>query len=147
MIAPDRAQLFADLAQGRTSLRAIGGLNDVDVAALARVGAAALAGGRAPTAVTVFAALCALEPTAPLHALHLAVAERAAGNVAAACAAVDDAIARFGAADNDDVARALLLRAELKGANDPAEARADLGRALALTSTSARAVVAAAGVR
>jgi tetratricopeptide (TPR) repeat protein len=146
----DRQRFLSGLADGSTALRDVGMLSPHDVDAIARVGAAALTGGRYQQAEQVFFALTALEPDQPLHWLHVAVARQGRGDV-------DGAVAALGAllqqsdddeAGEEDRARALLLRAELTGRRDAAAARADLAAARALSSAGAKKVVdAALGVR
>lgn len=143
----EREQLLRGIADGDVALRDVGGLSSQDVFAIARVGAAAMQGGRFAQAVDVFAALTALEPRVVVHHLHLALAHQGAGDVDAALAALD-ALLRIASAadsnDSDDVARALLLRAELLGRTDRDAALTALGAARALTSPAAVAVVDAA---
>jgi tetratricopeptide (TPR) repeat protein len=135
--------LLRGIADGRVALKDAALLDDVDLDAVARVGAAALEGKRFDVARTVFRGLAAIDPRNAQHLLHLGAVEHAAGNVDDAI----DALTRFLdadlARDAGDVARALLLRAELFGARDKIAARNDLAAAheLARTSTAARAVV------
>lgn len=143
-----REALLAQVADGDVALRDVGALSSADVFAIARVGAAAMQGGRYAQAAGVFAALCALEPRVAAHRLHLALARQGEGDVGAALQALDDhdavATTDDAAADHDDVARALLLRAELLGRSDRDAALSALSRARALRSPAAVAVVDAA---
>lgn len=117
------------------SLAALAGVAPSDVDALARVGASALVAGRAELACKVFRGLSALEPAVPAHRLHLAAAERAHGNLAAALSALDSVIADT-AADDAVKVHALLLRAELVARTDRAAAKGDLARAKDLAASS-----------
>ena len=139
-----RTAFLHGVADGSTALRDVGGLSAGDVDAIARVGAAALQGARYGLAEQVFAALAALEPDAPVHLFHLALARQGNGDVDGAIAAVTQQLDACVGDDDDDVARALLLRAELRGRTDRALALADLTAARALSSSAARAVVDAA---
>jgi hypothetical protein len=143
-----RQQFLTDLADHKVALRDVGGLSAADITAIAAVGAAALQAGRHAQAVTVFAGLSALAPDEPLHLLHLAAAQQAGGDVAAAEEAVsrflDDSAPHAAARDDGDVARAYLLRAELRGRNAPEGALADLQAAQALAARS-KAAAAAVG--
>lgn len=152
----ERENLLRAIADGDVSLGFALGVRGDDVAALTRVGAAALATGRGELAERVFSGLMALEPHARVHALHLAAARHARGDAVGALAAVNAALdgtpampaapASAVAASSapverllaDDEVDALLLRAELRGRTDPAAALADLTRARALSSDTAR---------
>jgi tetratricopeptide (TPR) repeat protein len=141
-----REQLLADIADGNVALRDVGGLAIADIFAIARVGAAAMQGGRFSQAADVFQALCALEPDVAEHRLHLAFARQGEGDVdgalEAALQALDIAALAVDDVDTGEVqARALLLRAELHGRADRQAALDDLAAAAALTQPSARAVV------
>ncbi len=146
----DREHFLENVATGRTALRDVGGLGAGDVDAIARVGAAALQGGRFAQAEQVFVALAALEPDVPAHWLHVAVARQGRGDVdgaVVACASLLHKTASRSGDDDEaqvDRARAFLLRAELCGRSNADQARADLAAARALTSPAARAVVDAA---
>lgn len=140
----ERERFLTDVASGRVALRDLGGLSGVDVDAIARVGAAALVGGRFAPAEQVFVALTALEPDVPAHWLHVALARQGRGDVDGAVAACTALLRAVSDADCEDAARALLLRAELCGRTKPDDARADLAAARALPSPAARAVVDAA---
>ena len=83
----EREQLLRGIADGDVALRDVGGLSPQDVFAIARVGAAAMQGGRYTQAASVFSALIALEPRETTHRLHLALAHQGEGNVDAALAA------------------------------------------------------------
>jgi len=143
----EREQLLRGIADGDVALRDIGGLSAQDIFAIARVGAAAMQGGRYAQAADVFSALAALEPRVTAHRLHLALAHQGGGDVDAALAALDALLGIAAHADadlGDDVARAWLLRAELLGRTDRDAALAALAAARALTSPAAVAVVDAA---
>jgi tetratricopeptide (TPR) repeat protein len=151
----EREQLLRGIADGDVALRDVGGLSPQDVFAIARVGAAAMQGGRYTQAASVFSALIALEPRETTHRLHLALAHQGEGNVDAALAALDALLGLAGERDadpdldldddlDDDLARAWLLRAELLGRTDRDAALAALAAARALTSPAAVAVVDAA---
>jgi hypothetical protein len=144
MDGSERTAFLQGIADGSIALADVGGLGTDDVDAIARVGAAALAGGRFALAEQVFAALAALDPRTPVHRLHLALARQGRGDVDGAIAAVSDQLTLCAAGDDEDVARGLLLRAELLGRTDRTAALADLGAARALSSAAARAVVDAA---
>jgi tetratricopeptide (TPR) repeat protein len=126
MVLPSPADLVRDLLQQDPErpgldLRQLSGLGGADVEAIARLGAAALAGNRPADAATIFGALEALDPSNAQHSFHRAYAEAAAGQRARAIAACD----RFlevgeDAASPADTVRALLLRA---GQRDSADAR------------------------
>src|SRR5438477_202281 len=75
---------------------------------------------------TVFRGLAALEPKNAQHLLHLGSVEHAAGKSDDAIAALTEFIDADLAKDGGDVARALLLRAEIVGARDRAAAALDL---------------------
>lgn len=143
-----REALLARVADGEVALRDVGMLSASDVFGIARVGAAAMQGGRFAQAAGVFSALCALEPKVSLHRLHLALAHQGANDVAAALLALDEhqrIVAIDPAqADSDEGARALLLRAELLGRTDRDAALQALVAARALRSPAAVAVVDAA---
>lgn len=138
----DAASFFTGVENGSVALKDAGQLSGADVDAIARVGAAALQGGRFAQAVQVFTALTALEPNEKVHALHLALALHGGGDVAGAVAALGRVV--DAAHDDEDSARALLLRAELTGRSDAAAARGDLARARALTAPAAKKLVDAA---
>ncbi len=145
----EREQLLRGIADGDVALRDVGGLSPQDVFAIARVGAAAMQGGRYTQAASVFSALIALEPRQTTHRLHLALAHQGEGDVDAALAALDALLGLAGDRDadpdlDDDLARAWLLRAELLGRTDRDAALAALVAARALTSAAAVAVVDAA---
>jgi hypothetical protein len=140
----EREDFLRGLAGGTTALRDVGRLSGGDVDAIARVGAAALQGGRYALAEQVFDALVALEPDVPLHLFHLALARQGRGDIDGAVVAVTAQLQACAGVDDDDVARALLLRAELRGRADRDQALADLAAARDLTSPAARAVVDAA---
>ena len=149
----EREQLLRGIADGDVALRDVGGLSSQDVFAIARVGAAAMKGGRYTQAASVFSALIALEPRQTTHRLHLALAHQGEGDVDAALAALDALLGLAGDRDadpdldddlDDDLARAWLLRAELLGRTDRDAALAALAAARALTSAAAVAVVDAA---
>ena len=141
----DAATFFNGVENGSVALKDAGQLNGADVDAIARVGAAALQGGRFAQAEQVFVALTALDPAQKVHWLHVAVARHGKGDVDGAVAALGNVI---GNGDDEDAARALLLRAELTGRTDASAARNDLGRARALTSPAAKKIVdAALGVK
>lgn len=138
----ERERFLEGVATGSTALRDVGMLSPHDLDAIARVGAAALTGGRFEQAEQVFSALAALDPGAVVHWLHVAVARQGKGDVKGAvdaCARVVDA-----GVDDEDTARALLLRAELLGRTDRAGAGRDLATARAMTSPGAKKVVDAA---
>ena len=135
-----RQQFLSGVADGSTALRDVGGLHATDVDAIARVGAASLQAGRFEQAEQVFAALAALEPDVPVHALHVAIARQGRGDVDGAVAALGKLLA-VPRADDEDVARALLLRAELCGRTNREQALADLTAARSLASTAAKKVV------
>jgi len=139
-----REALLQDVADGRVALSDVGGLSSDDVFAIARVGAAAMQGGRFAQAASVFRALQALQPRVTVHGLHLALALQGDADIDGAIAAISDVLGRLVDRDDDEVARALLLRAELLGRTDRDRALADLVRARALSSTAARSVVDAA---
>ena len=144
----EREAFLRGVVDGTVALVDVGGLPPADVDAIARVGAAALQGGRFGLAEQVFSALAALDPRAPVHLLHLALARQGKGDFAGAVDACTTLLDRCAGVDDDDVARALLLRAELRGRTDRDGALADLSVARALNSPSSRAVVdAALGVR
>lgn len=144
----EREELLRGIADGDVALRDIGGLSARDIFAIARVGAAAMQGGRYAQAAEVFTALAALEPRVTAHRLHLALAHQGEGDVDAALDALDALLgivdAHADADLGDDVARAWLLRAELLGRTDRDAALAALAAARALTSPAAVAVVDAA---
>jgi tetratricopeptide (TPR) repeat protein len=153
----EREQLLRGIADGDVALRDVGGLSPQDVFAIARVGAAAMQGGRYTQAASVFSALIALEPRETTHRLHLALAHQGEGDVDAALAALDALLGLAGDREADpdldpdldddladDLARAWLLRAELLGRTDRHAALAALAAARALTSPAAVAVVDAA---
>lgn len=135
--------LLADDARA-LDLKALAGLAPSDVHAVARLGAAALAGQRARDACVIFAALEALEPSEAQHSLHRAWAEAAAGRRDEAVRACDRFLERGEeSASVADTVRALLLRA---GQRDAAEGRlvaSDLAAArfLATRDAEARAVL------
>ncbi len=135
--------LLQGIVDGHVALKDAGRLSPADIDAIARVGAAALQSQRFDVARTVFTGLVALDPANAQHLLHLGAVEQAAGCSAAAV----DALTRFIDADvaksGGDVARALLMRAELLGLSDKKSAEVDFAaaRALAERSPSARAVV------
>ena len=140
----DALAFFSGITDGSVSLKDAGQLHAADVFAIARVGAAALQGGRFAQAEQVFVALAALEPKERAHWLHVAAARHGAGNVDGAVSALGEFLARADGVDDEDVARALLLRAELAGRTNVDLARGDLGRARALTSAPAKKLVDAA---
>lgn len=136
-------QLVEQIGAGGVSLKDIAGLSRDDIAAVARVGASAIQAGRYDAAVKVFEALEALDASDPLHVLHLAIAHHRAAHRDEAI----ESLTRFLDADLPkelpDVARALLLRAELVGAHDRAAAARDLmaARALAARSPDVKKIV------
>ena len=146
-----RQSFLTGVADGTTALRDVGGLGAVDVDAIARVGAASLMAGRFEQAEQVFVALSALEPDVPVHALHVALARQGRGDLKGAIEAVTSLLTSSTApdgslVDDEDVARALLLRAELCGrtttdAAGRARALQDLTLARGLRSPLARKVV------
>ncbi|MDP2342337.1 MAG: hypothetical protein Q8O67_15385 [Deltaproteobacteria bacterium] len=141
-----RQSFLSGVAEGRTALRDVGGLGAADVDAIARVGAASLQAGRFEQAEQVFVALSALEPDVSVHALHIALARQGKGDVAGAIEALSQMLRSQTAddgsfVDDEDVARALLLRAELCGRTNREQALQDLTSARALTSPLARKVV------
>jgi hypothetical protein len=141
----EREDFLRRVSSGEVALSVALDVEADDLAALTRVGAAALAAGRHELAERVFAGLVALAPHERVHALHLAAARHARGDVAGALAAVNDALAPTthpaAPADlqRDDEVDALLLRAELRGRADPDAALADLARARALQTAAALA--------
>ncbi len=141
-----RERFLQDIANGDVAIRDVAGLGVGDVFAIARVGAAAMQGGRFSQAADVFQALSALEPHVAEHRLHLALARQGEGDVDGALDAAQDAldVATRAAPDVDTgevQARALLLRAELHGRDNRQAALEDLAAAAALTLPSARTVV------
>lgn len=143
MKTEEAIHLLSGIADGSVALKDVAMLAPNDLDAIARAGAAALQGKRFDVARTVFQGLAALDGKNALHLLHLAAVEQAAGCTDAAV----DALGQFLDADvvknNADVARALLMRAELLAAVDKDRAGLDLAaaRALAARSADARAVV------
>ena len=143
MKTEDALDLLGGIADGRVALKDVAMLAPGDIDAIARVGAAALQGKRFDVARTVFAGLAALDAKNAIHLLHLGAVEHAAGRLEEAV----DALSRFIDVDlhksGADVARALLLRAEILGGVDKRRAALDLtaARALAARSPEARAVV------
>lgn len=139
----DRETLLQRLASGDVPLAVAFDVAAEDLAALTRVGAAALVGGRHELAERVFTGLAALAPHEPIHALHLAAARHARGDVVGALAAVDEALVLDAngnsALERDDEVDALLLRAELRGRSAPDAALADLSRARTLQTAVALA--------
>jgi hypothetical protein len=136
----ERETLLERLATGEVPLAVAFDVAAEDIAALTRVGAAALAGGRHELAERVFAGLAALAPHQRVHALHLAAARHARGDSAGALEAVNACLGGDGGAlDRDDEVEALLLRAELCGRTDPDAALADLSRARSLQTAAALA--------
>ncbi|MBI1946354.1 MAG: hypothetical protein HYS27_11690 [Deltaproteobacteria bacterium] len=139
----DGARLIEALAQGGVALKDVAGLTPADMDAIAKVGASAIQSGRFELAVRVFSSLAALDPGEPLHLLHCAFAHKGAGQRDLAI----EQLGRFLDADVPkalpDVARALLLRAELHGAGNRAAAAADLlaARALAARSPEVKQIV------
>lgn len=131
------AGLLAALAEGGVSLKDVAGLSTGDVNAVAKVGASALQSGRFDLAVKVFSSLLSLDPGNAQHLLHLAVAHQGAAQRELAV----DALTRFLDVDLPkpltDVARALLLRAELMGPTDKPAAARDLAAARVLAARSA----------
>lgn len=143
----ERERLLRGIADGDVALRDVARLSAQDVFAIARVGAAAMQGGRFAQAAEVFSALTALEPRVTSHHLHLALARQGEGDVDAALNALDalqDLVEHTDSDDGDTVARAWLLRAELLGRRDHDAALGALNAARALTSPAAVAVVDAA---
>ncbi|HEY4223649.1 MAG TPA: hypothetical protein VGO62_19970 [Myxococcota bacterium] len=129
--------LLSGIVDGSVALS--GGLAAGDVDAIARVGAAALAGSRFDVARTVFTGLAALEPKNARHLLHLGAVEHAAGQRDAALAALTRFLDADLARSSADIAQALLLRAEVFGASDKAAAGLDLAAAKALAARSSEA--------
>lgn len=130
----EAARLIEALAEGGVTLKDLAQLSATDVDAIAKVGASAVQSGRFELAVRVFSCLAELDPGEPLHLLHCAVAHQGAGQRAEAITQ----LTRFLDADVPktlpDVARALLLRAELHGAANRPAAAADLLAARALAA-------------
>jgi tetratricopeptide (TPR) repeat protein len=94
---------------GRPPLARLAGLVDDDLAALQRLGAAALEGGRLQDAREIFAGLEALDPDEPARSYHAAVAAAAAGAIEEAVLRATRALERLpkGAPLHDDVVELL----------------------------------------
>lgn len=143
MKTDDAIRLLRGIADGSVALKDVAKLGASDIDAIARAGAAALQGKRFDVARAVFQGLAALDGKNALHLLHLAAVEQAAGKNDAAVEALGRFLDADVAKNNGDVARALLMRAELVAAVDKQRAGLDLAaaRALAARSPDARAVV------
>src|ERR1041385_7170219 len=110
--------LLEGLRDGNVALKDVGQLGRADIDAIARIGAASLAGNRFDVARTVFAGLIALDPKEPQHLLHLGAVEQAAGRIPEAITALTEFIDADLNKAAGDVVRALIMRAELVGGSD-----------------------------
>jgi hypothetical protein len=125
------------------ALRDLAGVSADELAALARLGAAAYQGQRFGDARRVFEGLAALEPDRAVHQFHLALAAAGEKDTNVALAALARYFDLDDAKDPGDVARALMLRVQLCHTADRPQAEADYAvlRALAERSPSARRVL------
>lgn len=139
----DRMNLLSSFADGSTPPKDLIGLSLRDIEALAQLAAAAMVAKRFDQARRVFDALAALDPGEHRHLLHLAYACAGASDVAATRDAVDRLVGLDAQIPADDLARALLLRAEAVAASDRDQAERDMVavRVLAERSPSARKVM------
>ena len=109
------------------------------------LGVAERANGRGPILFAPAPQIAPGEPQEDRRATRLAaLALQGDADIDGAIAAISQVLRRQPDGDDDEVARALLLRAELLGRTDRDAALADLVRARALSSPAARSVVDAA---
>ncbi|MCC7383795.1 MAG: hypothetical protein IT384_18280 [Deltaproteobacteria bacterium] len=133
-----RTELLERVARGDVSLATLLGLSKCHLDALANVAATSFAARRFDVAAKYFAALAALDAQDPLHPLHLADAEAAAGRVPEALAALDRFLTHPVPGTSEDRIRALELRVILLAPTDRARAATDLATARALQEELSR---------
>jgi predicted Zn-dependent protease len=128
-----RAELMTKIEAGEVPLRDLAGLSKTDIQALEHVGRVAFESGRFEKAIEIFRGLEALEPDRPEHILRRAYAEVRAGRTGIAISTLNDYLDQEIQYPPEDLARALLLRAQLNLDRDPPKARADVAVAKALS--------------
>jgi hypothetical protein len=127
-----RAELISRIEAGDIPLRDLAGLSREDIQLLEHLGRTAYESGRYDKAARIFAGLEELEPDRPEHILRRAYAEAATSDPGIAVFSLTKYLGLEIRFPPDDLARALLLRAELRMKSDPAAARADVRLAQAL---------------
>jgi hypothetical protein len=130
---PTRAELLSRIERGEVPLREVAGLSRDEIRVLEHVGRVAFETGRFEKAVHIFAGLEALEPDRPEHILRRAYAEVEAGMSGVAIFSLTKYLSLEIQYPPEDLARALLLRAQLSIESNPARARADVELAQALS--------------
>src|SRR5688500_2438276 len=121
----NRAELIDRIERGEIPLRDLAGLGSDDIRLLEHLGRVAFESGRYEKAAQIFAGLEQLEPDRPEHILRRAYAEAETSDPSLAVFSLTKYLGLELKFPPADLARALLLRAQLSSKRSPETARAD----------------------